>query len=137
MSSHPYMPLYVGSYLKNTLALTTEQHGAYMLILMAMWSRSGELPDDPRVLAKIAGVTPKRWAKVWAGIEEHFVRGYGFIRHDRVLEELQKADQISLNRSLAGKRGAVVKSLKYKKAEQANAEQVLQQSSSSHIRSIK
>lgn len=137
MSSHPYMPLYVGSYLKNTLALTTEQHGAYLLLLMAMWSRSGELPNDPKVLAKIAGVTPKRWPRVWAGIEEHFVRGHGFIRHDRVLEELQKADQISLKRSLAGKRGAVVKSLKYNKEAKANAEQVNQQTLSSQIRSVK
>ncbi len=46
--SHPHlwMPFYVGDYRTDTLDLTTEQHGAYMILLMISWLRKDGIPND-------------------------------------------------------------------------------------------
>lgn len=70
--SAPFMQLYVADYLGDTRHLTTEQHGAYLLLLMAMWRSDGSLPDDGRKLARIVGCTPSRWAKIAPEVMEFF-----------------------------------------------------------------
>src|SRR5690606_38996442 len=65
MSSAPYMQLYVADYMADTTHLTTEQHGAYLLLLMAMWRNGAVLPNDPKKLARIAGVSTRRWHMIW------------------------------------------------------------------------
>lgn len=58
------MQLYVADYLGDTRHLTTEQHGAYLLLLMTMWRSDGVLSDEPAKLARIAGLTVARWKKI-------------------------------------------------------------------------
>lgn len=59
------MPFWVDDYRRDTLHLTTEEHGAYLLLLMAAWgSASNSLPDDDDMLARIAGVSAARWERI-------------------------------------------------------------------------
>ena len=61
MATLPYMPLFVGDYLADTMGLTTEQHGAYLLLLMSYW-KNGPLPDDDSRLAATCKMTAESWA---------------------------------------------------------------------------
>lgn len=128
--SLPYMPLYVGDYLKDTRDLTAEQHGAYLLLLMDMWNRNGVLPHSAKVLARITGISPKRWPSVWAAIGSLFIHEGDTLRHKRVDQELQKADQISQKRKLAGSAGGKAKALKAQEPDLAIAKQVSGKSTS-------
>lgn len=70
--SAPFMQLYVGDYLRDTRHLTAEQHGAYLLLLMAMWNADGTLPNDHKKLARLASCTPTRWSKISADVMAFF-----------------------------------------------------------------
>ena len=63
MSTAPIMPLFPDAYLADTTHLTTEEHGAYLLLLMAMWRRSGKVPNDDADLARIVGLSRLKMAK--------------------------------------------------------------------------
>lgn len=66
MSKAPSMPMYWDAYLADTTHLTTEEHGAYLLLLAAMWRRDGSVPDDDKDNARIVGVTVAKWRKIKA-----------------------------------------------------------------------
>jgi uncharacterized protein YdaU (DUF1376 family) len=101
-----FMPLYVGDYLADTSHLDAEQHGAYLLLLMAAWRRGGRLPNDPVQLARIACCPQRRWLRVW-GIIAHFFQldGAELIQR-RVTRELDRAQRAKEGRSAGGRASA-------------------------------
>lgn len=58
------MPVFPDAYLADTTHLTTEEHGAYFLLLMAMWRRNGAVPNDDKDIARIVGLDIKAWRKM-------------------------------------------------------------------------
>ena len=128
MSAPPYMQLYVADYLGDTRHLTTEQHGAYLLLLMTMWRSDGVLSDEPAKLARIAGLTVARWVKISDDVLAFFTPCEGGITQGRLAAELTIADEKSEKRSLSGKAGARAKALKANKASSANASRSLKHS---------
>lgn len=126
MSAAPYMTLYVADYLGDTMHLSTEEHGAYLLLLMAMWRAGGALENDPLKLARAARVSPKRWHLIAPSVMDYFEVEGGHITQKRLKRELEKALSISEKRKTSGKAGAEAKALKNKEAAQANAKADLQ-----------
>ncbi len=100
-----WMPLYVADYLADTSRLTTEQHGAYMLIIMDYW-RNGAPPDDDGVLSSITKLPIQQWRKHAAALRVFFSVCDGVWSHKRIDEERQKASGISAKRTEAANRGA-------------------------------
>lgn len=84
-----WMPLVIGDYLKDTTRLTTEQHGAYLLLIMSYWVDGPPINDDEE-LASITGLDRKSWSKNRAKIERFFRIENGHWRHKRIDEELER-----------------------------------------------
>lgn len=100
-----WLPLYVADYLADTTRLTTEQHGAYLLIIMDYW-RNGAPPNDDAVLAHIARLTPTKWKSHRKVIETFFTVQNGVWRHKRIDEEMAKAVENHKKRSDRAQKGA-------------------------------
>lgn len=65
MSNLPPLPLDTDAYLSDTGHLSTTQHGAYMLLLMAIWrSKDGWLSGDDSFLARASRQSLDKWRKM-------------------------------------------------------------------------
>lgn len=103
MSKIPYMPFYISDYLSDAAHLTTEEHGAYLLLLFTYWQRAKPLPANPTHLAAIARLSNERWTSVEQTLKEFFIVADGCWRHKRVDDELSKyRDKVAKAKS-AGK----------------------------------
>lgn len=100
-----WMPLYIADYLRKTMHLTRDQHGAYMLLLMACWDRGGRLPNDAGQLAGIAKASPAEWRKLSPVILPFFEVDGAHLIQERVIEEHEKAARLSEIRRQAGSQG--------------------------------
>ncbi len=90
MAERPWMPLWVGSYLKKTQHLTTLQHGVYFLLIMHYWSNDG-LPKDDKNLARISRLSNAQWRSVKSTIAPFFDADW---RHERIDEEIKLKRQV-------------------------------------------
>ncbi len=65
MADYPAVPIWTDAYLADTRHLTTLEHGAYLLLMMEAWRRPNcNLPDDDRMLARLAGLSDGEWADI-------------------------------------------------------------------------
>lgn len=117
MSATPWMPFYPADYLADTRRLTTEQHGAYLLLLMDSWS-SGALPDDDAVLARVAGLDAESWARTRPVLAGYFEIANGKWAHARIERERERAQAYAQASSGRGKKAAAARWGK-KKAEES------------------
>lgn len=88
MAEFPALPLWTDAYLADTSHLTTIEHGAYLLLLIAMWRGGGTLPDDDRKLARFARLTAGQWKRIKPTIMEFFDRADGKITQGRLTAEM-------------------------------------------------
>jgi uncharacterized protein YdaU (DUF1376 family) len=93
-----WMPVYIGDYLRDTQRLTTEQHGAYYLLLLDYWT-NGPLPADDAVLCSISRLKPVRFRKHKGVLLSFFTIEGGKLRHKRADAEKAKAEQHANRRS--------------------------------------
>jgi len=106
MSSPPFMKLYVLDYMGDTLHLSRGEHGAYLLLLMAIWRAGGKLPRDPKKLALLTKSTDDEWAELSPTILGFFQTKGEYLVHSRVTLELERYEQVVQQAKRAGKRSA-------------------------------
>ncbi|WP_150112456.1 DUF1376 domain-containing protein [Ferrovum myxofaciens] len=112
-----WMPFYIADYLADTTRLTTEQHGAYLLLIMDYW-RNGPLPDDDLALANITRLNSQAWKKNRSAMVRMFQLSEGSWCHKRIDEERSRALSNQSSKSRGGKAGSSAKwgSLDHNKA---------------------
>ena len=85
-----WMPFYIGDYLGDTQRLTTEQHGAYLLLILDYW-RNGPAPDDEAVLMQITKLDKAGWKRCRPALSRLFQITNDEWKHKRIDKELAKA----------------------------------------------
>jgi len=105
-SAIPYMPFYPSDYLSDTQHLTTQEHGAYFLLILNYWQRGCPLEDNDRKLSSIVKMDQFDWAEVRLSLEEFFEIKGGLWHHKRVDLELRRVKARATKASTAGKASA-------------------------------
>jgi uncharacterized protein YdaU (DUF1376 family) len=104
-----WMPLYVSDYLGDTMHLSAEQHGAYLLLLMVAWKSEGRLANDPDQLQAISRLPPAKWKASEAVLKSFFYVTPEYWINNRLQDELQKAIRNTEAKARSGKKGANVR----------------------------
>ena len=114
MTDLPAMFLWTDAYLADTCHLTTFEHGAYLLILMAMHRSGGYLPNDDERLARTAKTTVDRWRRIAPTIRLMLTVEGDLVTQKRLLRELGLAKARYTRLRQAASCGGHAKALKYK-----------------------
>lgn len=101
-----WMPFYIGDYLADTLHLSRDQHGGYMLLIIAYWRNGAPLLDDDGYLGAITKASAAEWKKLRPVLSRFFTVTDGHWSHKRIDKEIAKAANRSNERSNAGAKGA-------------------------------
>ena len=108
MADFPYLPLWTDAYLADTRHLSTEEHGAYLLLLMEAWRRpSCSLPDDDRMLARLTGLSEAEWARIKPVVMDFWTfdgRSKTWVQKRLQLERVKSADRRKVAKEKAAKR---------------------------------
>jgi len=91
-----HIPLFPDAYHRDTTHLTTEEHGAYLLLLMAAWgSDDCSLPHDERRLAALVKMPVAKWRKLAPTVLEFWTIEKGRISQKRLTKEWHYVQQKS------------------------------------------
>src|SRR5262245_28637593 len=97
---NPWMQMFFGDFLANTMHLSASELGAYVLLIAHAWEHDAQVPWDRA--QRIARVDNRNWKKVKEKLVPFFEDiGAGTMRHARVLSELAHAAEISRKRKVA------------------------------------
>src|SRR5262245_35241629 len=102
---YPWMPLFWGDFLANTMHLSAQEIGAYFFLIAHFWEHDGKILTTRSELRRVSRVRADHWPKVWARLS-HFFHIDGdpmlgsptWVSHDRVLTELRHAAELSNKR---------------------------------------
>ncbi|HCM9117678.1 DUF1376 domain-containing protein [Enterobacter asburiae] len=110
MAALPYMQLYIADYLADTMHLSTEEHGAYLLLMFNYWQTGRPIPKNR--LSKIARLSNDRWDAVEPSLKEFFNdTGTEWVQ-ERIERDLEAVKNSISQKSAAGKASAQARKAK-------------------------
>lgn len=111
MAALPYIQLYVADYLADTVHLTAEEHGAYLLLIFNYWQTGKPIPIDRlQAITKTNGT----WPEVEKKLKPYFTEDNGCWLHERIKDDLEFVKSKSIKASRAGRKSAEARALKSK-----------------------
>ena len=105
MKADVWFPFYPSDYLKDTQRLTTEQHGAYLLLILDCWNHGGQTSDDDEDLASVTKMPLEAWQRARRKLACLFLQEEGQWGHKRVRAELAKAARMADRARENGRKG--------------------------------
>jgi len=101
----PAFPLYPKDFLgdSNTMTMTAEEVGAYMLLLMHAWEQGATLPHDLDELAALARVDRPRFDDMWA---TKLSRCFTIARNKRTVSNPRQCREASKQRAYSAQQAA-------------------------------
>jgi len=108
------------------MKLTTVQHGAYFLLLMAYWRERSPLKDDDGELRSITKTERAEWKRMRPVLAEFFKVADGVWWHKRVEQEMAEADKRSAAAKLKAQKGADARWKDKDKSTPSDAPSILQ-----------
>ena len=103
--SRPWMPMYWGDYLKDTMDLSFAQHGAYLLLIAHYWQNGG-LPTDDISLCKIVHANRRQWRYLRPAVVSKFGPNW---THKRIDAEILRSEKRIMQRVLAGEKSVAAR----------------------------
>lgn len=101
-----WLPLRIEAYRNKTQGLTTQEHGAYLLLLIEYWSNQGPISSREKSLAAITRMSLEEWREISDIVLSYFQVDGDLLRNRRMDEELDIARQlIKRNRANGAKGG--------------------------------
>lgn len=104
-----WMPMFWGDYLKDTMHLSTTEHGAYLLLIAHHWNTGKPIPAIHSLLQNITKTTPHIFKKISPEVLKFFTLEDGAYHHPRVMEELEIAAENKQSLSERGKKAAAAR----------------------------
>ncbi len=102
MGKPSHIPLFPDSYHKDTTHLTTEEHGAYLLLMMAAWgSDDCSIPDNHARLAALVKLPLQRWRRIADTVLEFWTLENGRWHQKRLRKEWYYVQAKSAKRKAA------------------------------------
>ena len=107
MSKRPWYKRYGGDFIVGTMRLTLEERGAYSICLDLIYDRGGPIPDDDKWLAKVCGVSVRKWRTLRARlIEADKIQAIdGTLNNKRATRELGATADDSAEQAEIGAKG--------------------------------
>lgn len=85
----PAFQFYTQDFVAGTVTLTTEEVGAYMLLMCHCWDK-GAIPKDITLMSRITRLTPKKMQSTWSALASKFRETEGGYIQPRIERERQK-----------------------------------------------
>lgn len=109
MKDGPSFQLFAQDFFMDTVEWTAEEVGIYWRLLQAEWV-NGSLPDDQGRLARIAGISTKKFPKRWQVIQIKFIQnGDGRLINQRLEETREAQREYREGQAAAGRRSVEAK----------------------------
>ncbi|MCJ2031307.1 DUF1376 domain-containing protein [Methylobacterium sp. J-043] len=132
MSPLPTLPLLVDRFIADTTHMAVEEVGAHIRLLMFAWRSPGCcLPNNDARLARMLGLTAKRWASLKPGVMALWqLNSEGNYTHNQLTREHQFVSAKVEGKRAAGKLGGRPKSLKLQDTTKASGSEIGKQTES-------